>query len=67
MKLIVNQKEISIGSQHITLAELVEQIQLPPVGIAIAVNNKVVRKADWGSTVLRDGDCLTVITAVCGG
>lgn len=67
MKLNFNQKEIFVSSQQVTVAELVELSQLPSFGIAVAVNDKVVRKADWGSTFLQDGDCITVITAICGG
>ncbi len=67
MKLFFNGKEISVSSQQITVAELLASNQLPPFGLAVAVNNKVVRKADLNSTFLHDGDCITVITAVCGG
>ncbi len=67
MKLRLNQKEILIGQHQISIAELIEMNQLPSFGIAIAVNNKVVLKADWHTTMLHDGDSVTVITAVCGG
>lgn len=67
MKILLNQKEISVSSRQISVAELIASNQLPSFGIAVAVNNKVVRKADWPTTFLSDGDCVTVITAVCGG
>lgn len=67
MKILLNQKEVSIDSHNITLSELIELNQLPAYGIAIALNNKVVRKTDWNSTFLNEGDSVTIITAVCGG
>lgn len=67
MKILVNQQEIIVSSQQLSVAELVKLNQLPSFGIALAVNNKVVRKADWDTTFLHDGDSVTVITAVCGG
>ncbi len=67
MKLIVNKKEFSTDSDQLTVAELLNQIQSQTAGVAVAVNNKVVRKADWESIMLAEGDQITVITAVCGG
>lgn len=67
MKVFLNFKEYSTDSQHLTVAGLLELNQLPTVGVAVAVNNKVVRKVDWASTELAEGDNVTVITAVCGG
>ncbi len=67
MKLIVNQKEFTTDSELMTVTGLLKEIQSPTAGVAVAVNNKVVRKVDWASTVLADGDHITVITAVCGG
>lgn len=67
MKILLNQKEVTVDSPETTVAKLVELKQLPSFGVAIAVNNKVVRKADWGSTVLHEGDNITLISAVCGG
>lgn len=36
-------------------------------GVAVAVDNKVVPRAEWAGRVLADGARLTVIRAVCGG
>lgn len=67
MKLFVNQKEYHTYSERLTVAELLNEIQSLKPGVAVAVNNKVVRKVDWESTMLAEGDRITVITAVCGG
>ena len=36
-------------------------------GIAVAVNNQVIPKADWGNTILQDKDSVLIITATQGG
>lgn len=67
MKVFLNKQEFSTDSDLLTIAELLKQNQLPTVGVAVAVNNKVIRKNLWDATMLSDGDEVTVITAVCGG
>lgn len=67
MRLYVNQKEYHTYSESLTVAELVKEINIHTAGIAVAVNNKAVRKVNWTTTPLAEGDKITVITAVCGG
>lgn len=67
MKISLNQKEFSTDNDRLTVAELLKLNNLPTVGLAVAVNNKVVRKSGWETAELCDGDKVTVITAVCGG
>ncbi len=38
-----------------------------PKGIAVAVNDEVVRSSEWDAATLRDGDRVEVITARQGG
>lgn len=40
---------------------------LPEKGVAIALNNNMVHRSEWESTVLKDNDDVIVIKAVCGG
>lgn len=65
MKLIINNKEVVSFST--TLSALLAELSIPEKGIAIAVNNKVLPRAEWGSQLLCDGDCIIIIRAVCGG
>lgn len=67
MKLFVNQKEFLTDSDRLTVERLLNEIQSLKHGVAVAVNDKVVRKVNWTSTHLAEGDHITVITAVCGG
>ena len=67
MKLFVNQKEFITDSERLTVEKLLNEIQSLKPGVAVAVNDKIVRKVNWNSTLLAEGDQITVITAVCGG
>jgi sulfur carrier protein len=39
----------------------------PEIGVAVAVDGEVVRRADWSSAALGDGARVEVLTAVQGG
>ena len=65
MHVYVNHKEIATEAQNI--AQLVDQLELPAQGVAVAVGNKLVRRTDWDSFALEEGAELTIIQAACGG
>ena len=46
---------------------LLTQQDISPLNIAIALDNKVVPKAQWETTLVRDGSQLLIIKAVQGG
>jgi len=50
-----------------TLAELIDQLDLPAVRIAIELNREVVRRSEWGSTMLKDEDRIEIVHFVGGG
>jgi sulfur carrier protein len=51
----------------ITVAALLEMLGTPRSGIAVSRNERVVRRAEYESLVLSDGDTLEIIRAVAGG
>ncbi len=68
MTVFFNQKEISLPDcPAMTVADLLRMHDVTSAGVAVAVNNAVVRRADWAEKTLSDGDKVMVITAVCGG
>lgn len=67
MKIYINDIERHFPNPALTLAELVRLENMETRGIAVAVNNKVVRKAVWDATLLSEGDRLTVIKIAFGG
>jgi sulfur carrier protein len=54
-----------------TVASLIESLEVTVEtdagGIAVAVNNAVVPRAQWGTTTLKSGDDVEIIHAVQGG
>jgi sulfur carrier protein len=50
-----------------TVAEAVRLITAETSGVAAAVNDEVVSRAEWNTTRVGDGDRVEVLTAVQGG
>ena len=65
MNIKINNKETEIKAT--SLQELATELALPEKGVAVAVNNRMVTRADWNHTAINDGDNIVVIKAVCGG
>lgn len=67
MKIIVNKKEMEVG-EGCSVEQLVEMVNGKSVdNIAVAIGMKVIRKEDWSTYQLKEGDCVTLIRATCGG
>ena len=66
MKTLVNgeRRELPDGA---TVAALLADMGVEPAGIAVAVNECVVRRAAFASRQLADGDAVEIIRAVAGG
>ena len=50
-----------------TIAELLQQLALPPRGVAVEVNQEIVPRARHAEQALADGDRLEVVSLVGGG
>jgi sulfur carrier protein len=59
-----NSEQIAAGT---TVAEVVDRWARSPIGVAVAVNEAVVTRADWPATTLGEGDRVEILTAVQGG
>lgn len=51
----------------ITVAELLDLLGKTPVGIAVACNERVVRRTKYGEHRIAPGDRVEIIQAVAGG
>jgi sulfur carrier protein len=66
MNLLVNNEQKQFSGKNIS--ELVQLLNIPSTnGMAFAVNDKVVPKAEWEQAELRDNDKITIIKATQGG
>ena len=52
---------------ELTVSALLELLGSPRAGIAVARYYRVVRRAEYDTDRLRDGDRVEIITAVAGG
>lgn len=66
LNLRINGEEREVGN-NLSLKELVTQLNLTPERIAIELNQHVVRRADWPSTVLKENDQVEIVHFVGGG
>lgn len=65
MKVRIN--NIETETQSVTLLSLAEELSLPAKGVAVAINNKMVPRDQWESTILEEQANILIIKAVCGG
>ena len=58
--------EVTAGS---TIADVVAALteREDPRGVAVAVDRCVVPRSEWGSTAVRSGSVLEIVTAAAGG
>jgi sulfur carrier protein len=66
IKLLVNEKSIEI-SNDFNILQLLNQINSPQDGIAVAVNNTIILKNSWESKTLLENDNVLIIQATQGG
>ena len=65
MNLTVNDEEVEV-EDGITVSALLQHMDFPQRGIAVAVNWAVLPRSQWNSE-LPAGACVEVVTAVQGG
>lgn len=66
MKALVNGEEYDLPD-GLTVAQLLERVQAPERGIAVAKNDRVVRRAAFEEEPINEGDRIEIIRAVAGG
>jgi sulfur carrier protein len=65
MIVVVNAERLEVDEQ-MTVAALLQSLGYPDRGIAVALDQAVLPRSCWATT-LSDGDRLEVVTAVQGG
>lgn len=66
MNIKVNNKMVTVPEGS-SLFQLAQALELPEKGVAVAVNNQMVPRADWLDKKLAENDQVVVIKAACGG
>lgn len=65
MKLRINNKDTETAAQNVLA--LAQELSLPEKGVALAIDNKMVPRAQWADTPLAEGANVVIIKAACGG
>lgn len=65
MKIVLNNKEVETGCS--TIDQLFIEQDINSSGIAVALNNSVIKRELWGETSLSEGDNIIIVSAVYGG
>lgn len=66
MKVILNNTERELAA-HTSLQKALDECSIPTTGVAVAVNQTVVPKAEYNSFELKEGDDILIIKAFYGG
>lgn len=66
MNVTVNGDEKQIA-QGTTISGLLEILEVKPERLAVEVNRRIVRRTNWGSTALAEGDRIEIVNFVGGG
>ncbi|CAH1541339.1 Sulfur carrier protein ThiS [Vibrio rotiferianus] len=64
--IVINEQshQVAIDSN---LQQIISQFELPEMGCVFAINNNVVPRSEWASTVLSQGDSISLFQAIAGG
>ena len=66
MRIEVNGEPRALAGEML-LSELIKDLGLAPERIAVELNKKVVRRSDWPTTAIADGDRIEIVHFVGGG
>ena len=66
MKLTINGNKTEYG-ESLTVAGLLEKLEIAPARVAVEVNLAIVKKAEYGEHELKDGDSVEIVNFVGGG
>ncbi|HEY3102107.1 MAG TPA: sulfur carrier protein ThiS [Pyrinomonadaceae bacterium] len=67
MQIQINGEQREFAQSSIALSELIEKLSLAPQRIAIEVNRQIIRRDEWESTSIKDGDRVEIVQFVGGG
>jgi thiamine biosynthesis protein ThiS len=67
MKIILNNKEEELAGDQLTITELLQVKNFTFKMLVIKVNNHLVKKSEYNSVVVKDGDDVMVLHLISGG
>jgi thiamine biosynthesis protein ThiS len=67
MKIVLNNKEEELAGDVITISELLKVKNFTFKMLVIKVNNKLIRKNEYDSALIHEGDDVMVLHLISGG
>ncbi|MBS9944579.1 sulfur carrier protein ThiS [Vibrio alginolyticus] len=65
--IVINNDQSHQVASESNLQQIISQFALPEMGCVFAINNNVVPRSEWASTVLSQGDSISLFQAIAGG
>jgi sulfur carrier protein len=66
IQVLVNDKPVEC-SLDLNLEALLTKLEMPLQATAVALNDDIVARSQWGSTILNAGDRIALFQAIAGG
>jgi thiamine biosynthesis protein ThiS len=66
LRVLVNGNDKELGDGAV-IADLIAGLNLKPERVAVEVNRKILKRSQWGSTLLVEGDKVEIVHFVGGG
>ena len=66
MKLIVNGENLEVSNVE-TLQDLLKELQIEPQRVAVEINVSIVKKSDYSTFKLSEGDRVEIVNFIGGG
>ncbi len=66
MQVVINNQTRQVGSS-MTVADLLRELETPPVRVAVEINGELVTRKKFEETKLNEGDTIEIVTFVGGG
>jgi thiamine biosynthesis protein ThiS len=67
LQIQINGETRELSRDQIFLSELISDLALAPQRIAVEVNQKLARRAEWDTLLIADGDRIEIVHFVGGG
>jgi thiamine biosynthesis protein ThiS len=66
MRLIVNGENLEVSNVE-TLQDLLKELQIEPQRVAVEINVSIVKKSDYSTFKLNEGDRVEIVNFIGGG
>ena len=66
MRLIVNGENLEVSHVE-TLQELLKELRIEPLRVAVEINLSIIKRADYSMFKLKDGDKVEIVNFIGGG